>query len=168
MVSSNENKCQPLSSGEVEGMSWQGPRTFLLQKNLQGFGFTLRHFIVFPPVSSLYSLKVSRLSKVEWKQHTLCFSTVILFFHSLPISLKRWIQTTAVCWYGELLPLVQAENVLASLLLTFNATVCSRAAFCPNWSKHRPTWGDGQSMFSDTGWHWLGVSWAKVLCMAMW
>lgn len=58
MVSSIENRRRPLSSGEVEGMSWQGPRTIYLQKNSQGFGFTLRHFIVYPPESSLHSLKV--------------------------------------------------------------------------------------------------------------
>ncbi|KAM9336292.1 rho GTPase-activating protein 23-like [Symphorus nematophorus] len=57
MVSSNENRRRPLSSGEVESMSWQGPRTIFLQKNSQGFGFTLRHFIVYPPESSLHSLK---------------------------------------------------------------------------------------------------------------
>ncbi|KAM4624597.1 rho GTPase-activating protein 23-like [Polymixia lowei] len=55
MVSSNENRRRPLSSGEVEGLSWQGPRTLLLQKNSQGFGFTLRHFIVYPPESSLHT-----------------------------------------------------------------------------------------------------------------
>nr|XP_046232449.1 rho GTPase-activating protein 23-like isoform X2 [Scatophagus argus] len=57
MVSSNENRRRPLSSGEVEGMSWQGPRTIFLQKNSQGFGFTLRHFIVYPPESSLCNVK---------------------------------------------------------------------------------------------------------------
>ncbi|XP_008284731.1 rho GTPase-activating protein 23-like isoform X4 [Stegastes partitus] len=57
MVLSNENRRRPLSSGEVEGMSWQGPRTIFLQKNSQGFGFTLRHFIVYPPESSLHSVK---------------------------------------------------------------------------------------------------------------
>uniref|UniRef100_A0A4W6F1M7 Rho GTPase activating protein 23 n=1 Tax=Lates calcarifer TaxID=8187 RepID=A0A4W6F1M7_LATCA len=41
----------------VEGVSWHGPRTILLQKNSQGFGFTLRHFIVYPPESSLHSFK---------------------------------------------------------------------------------------------------------------
>lgn len=61
MVSSNENRRRPLSSGEVEGVSWQGPRTIFLQKNSQGFGFTLRHFIVYPPESSITSLKVSTL-----------------------------------------------------------------------------------------------------------
>lgn len=59
MVSSIENRRRPLSSGEVEGLSWQGPRTIYLQKNSQGFGFTLRHFIVYPPESSLHSLTVS-------------------------------------------------------------------------------------------------------------
>ncbi|XP_044033517.1 rho GTPase-activating protein 23-like isoform X3 [Siniperca chuatsi] len=57
MVSSNENRRRPLSSGEVEGVLWQGPRTIFLQKNSQGFGFTLRHFIVYPPESSLHSIK---------------------------------------------------------------------------------------------------------------
>ncbi|XP_051681588.2 rho GTPase-activating protein 23 isoform X1 [Oryctolagus cuniculus] len=38
---------------------WQGPRTLLLRKSLQdGFGFTLRHFIVYPPESAVHcSLK---------------------------------------------------------------------------------------------------------------
>ncbi|KAJ4941028.1 hypothetical protein JOQ06_027315, partial [Pogonophryne albipinna] len=57
MVSSNENRRRPLSSGEVEGVSWHGPRTIYVQKNSQGFGFTLRHFIVYPPESSIHSLK---------------------------------------------------------------------------------------------------------------
>ncbi|KAM3591482.1 uncharacterized protein V6R79_002447 [Siganus canaliculatus] len=55
MVSTNGNRRRPLSLGEVEGMSWQGPRTIFLQKNSQGFGFTLRHFIVYPPESSLHN-----------------------------------------------------------------------------------------------------------------
>lgn len=70
MVSSVENRRRPLSSGEVEGMSWQGPRTIYLQKNSQGFGFTLRHFIVYPPESSLHSLKVSTLLSAV--PHTAC------------------------------------------------------------------------------------------------
>ncbi|KAJ3607511.1 hypothetical protein NHX12_024562, partial [Muraenolepis orangiensis] len=41
----------PVSPGEAEGLSWAGPRTLLLQKTSQGFGFTLRHFIVYPPES---------------------------------------------------------------------------------------------------------------------
>uniref|UniRef100_A0A3Q1JTL9 Rho GTPase activating protein 23b n=1 Tax=Anabas testudineus TaxID=64144 RepID=A0A3Q1JTL9_ANATE len=43
-------------------VSWRvfhggGLRTIFLQKNSQGFGFTLRHFIVYPPESSLHSIK---------------------------------------------------------------------------------------------------------------
>ncbi|XP_062331105.1 rho GTPase-activating protein 23-like isoform X4 [Osmerus eperlanus] len=48
MVSSNEN-VHPQLLGEVEGVSRQGPRTVVLQKSQQGFGFTLRHFILYPP-----------------------------------------------------------------------------------------------------------------------
>ncbi|XP_016057691.1 PREDICTED: rho GTPase-activating protein 23 [Miniopterus natalensis] len=37
-------------------LPWQGPRTLLLHKSLQdGFGFTLRHFIVYPPESAVHS-----------------------------------------------------------------------------------------------------------------
>ncbi|XP_028975827.2 rho GTPase-activating protein 23 isoform X4 [Esox lucius] len=54
ILSSNEN-ARLLSSAGVEGVAWQGPRTVLLQKNSQGFGFTLRHFIVYPPESSLHN-----------------------------------------------------------------------------------------------------------------
>lgn len=45
-------------------LPWQGPRTLLLRKNLQdGFGFTLRHFIVYPPESAVHcSLKVPQLA----------------------------------------------------------------------------------------------------------
>ncbi|XP_039894515.1 rho GTPase-activating protein 21 isoform X3 [Simochromis diagramma] len=57
ILSSNENRCRPLSSSEVEGVLWHGPRTIFLQKNSQGFGFTLRHFIVYPPKSFLNNLK---------------------------------------------------------------------------------------------------------------
>nr|XP_029491574.1 rho GTPase-activating protein 23-like isoform X3 [Oncorhynchus nerka] len=43
------------AGGEGVGVGWQGPRTLLLQKNSQGFGFTLRHFIVYPPESALHT-----------------------------------------------------------------------------------------------------------------
>ncbi|XP_061086425.1 rho GTPase-activating protein 23-like [Conger conger] len=49
--SSNEN-VRPASG---EGLAWQGPRTVVLHKNSQGFGFTLRHFIVYPPESALHT-----------------------------------------------------------------------------------------------------------------
>ncbi|KAM4716209.1 rho GTPase-activating protein 23-like isoform 10-T10 [Anableps anableps] len=58
IVSSDKNRCNWLPSAEVEAMSSQGPRTIVLQKNSQGFGFTLRHFIVYPPESTLHGLKL--------------------------------------------------------------------------------------------------------------
>lgn len=58
--SSSENPRPVVRSGaDGLGVSWQGPRTLVLRKNSQGFGFTLRHFIVYPPESALHtSLKV--------------------------------------------------------------------------------------------------------------
>ncbi|KAI4904097.1 hypothetical protein NFI96_026187, partial [Prochilodus magdalenae] len=54
--SSSENP-RPVVVGGAEGrgVSWQGPRTLVLHKNSQGFGFTLRHFIVYPPESALHT-----------------------------------------------------------------------------------------------------------------
>uniref|UniRef100_A0A3Q1G1N5 Rho GTPase activating protein 23a n=1 Tax=Acanthochromis polyacanthus TaxID=80966 RepID=A0A3Q1G1N5_9TELE len=40
---------------EERGVGWKGPRTLVLRKNSQGFGFTLRHFIVYPPESALHT-----------------------------------------------------------------------------------------------------------------
>ncbi|XP_014879698.1 rho GTPase-activating protein 21-like, partial [Poecilia latipinna] len=57
IVSSDKNRSNQLPSTEVAAMSQQGPRTIVLQKDSQGFGFTLRHFIVYPPESALQSLK---------------------------------------------------------------------------------------------------------------
>ncbi|XP_015241068.1 PREDICTED: rho GTPase-activating protein 23-like [Cyprinodon variegatus] len=57
MVSPDKNRCNLPPSAEVEAVPSKGPRTVVLQKNSQGFGFTLRHFIVYPPESALQSLK---------------------------------------------------------------------------------------------------------------
>ncbi|XP_023196304.1 rho GTPase-activating protein 23-like isoform X1 [Xiphophorus maculatus] len=57
IVSSDKNGSNQLPSTEVAAMLQEGPRTIVLQKNSQGFGFTLRHFIVYPPESALQSLK---------------------------------------------------------------------------------------------------------------
>ncbi|XP_048407090.2 rho GTPase-activating protein 21-like isoform X1 [Stegostoma tigrinum] len=35
--------------------SWPGPKTISLRRNSQGFGFTLRHFIVYPPESVVHT-----------------------------------------------------------------------------------------------------------------
>ncbi|XP_077350950.1 rho GTPase-activating protein 23 isoform X2 [Festucalex cinctus] len=40
---------------EGVSLAWKGPRTLVLRKNSQGFGFTLRHFIVYPPESTLHT-----------------------------------------------------------------------------------------------------------------
>ncbi|TDG97465.1 hypothetical protein EPR50_G00226570 [Perca flavescens] len=45
---------------EEEAFSWPGPKTLHLRRTSQGFGFTLRHFIVYPPESAVHnSLKVT-------------------------------------------------------------------------------------------------------------
>ncbi|XP_018603308.1 rho GTPase-activating protein 21a isoform X6 [Scleropages formosus] len=43
------------SPGEEEPFSWPGPKTLRLRRTSQGFGFTLRHFIVYPPESAVHS-----------------------------------------------------------------------------------------------------------------
>lgn len=43
----------------------------MLKRTSQGFGFTLRHFIVYPPESAIqFSYKVREIIKVTWKTHT--------------------------------------------------------------------------------------------------
>ncbi|XP_076000790.1 rho GTPase-activating protein 21 isoform X2 [Genypterus blacodes] len=39
---------------EEEAFAWPRPKTLRLRRTSQGFGFTLRHFIVYPPESSLH------------------------------------------------------------------------------------------------------------------
>ncbi|XP_067342042.1 rho GTPase-activating protein 21-like isoform X3 [Channa argus] len=40
---------------EEEPFSWPGPKTLRLRRTSQGFGFTLRHFIVYPPESAVHN-----------------------------------------------------------------------------------------------------------------
>ncbi|XP_051784898.1 rho GTPase-activating protein 21-like isoform X3 [Erpetoichthys calabaricus] len=40
---------------DEEQFSWPGPKTIRLHRTSQGFGFTLRHFIVYPPESAVHS-----------------------------------------------------------------------------------------------------------------
>lgn len=51
----------PISpGGEEEPFCWPGPKTLHLRRTSQGFGFTLRHFIVYPPESAFHnSIKVT-------------------------------------------------------------------------------------------------------------
>ncbi|XP_049602336.1 rho GTPase-activating protein 21 isoform X2 [Syngnathus scovelli] len=43
-----------LDPREEESFSWPRPKTVLLRRTSHGFGFTLRHFIVYPPESSMH------------------------------------------------------------------------------------------------------------------
>ncbi|XP_041855852.1 rho GTPase-activating protein 23 isoform X3 [Melanotaenia boesemani] len=58
LSSAGENPRPPMATRpgrEGLGVGWKGPRTLVLHKNSQGFGFTLRHFIVYPPESALHT-----------------------------------------------------------------------------------------------------------------
>ncbi|XP_053486866.1 rho GTPase-activating protein 21 [Ictalurus furcatus] len=46
----------PMSPAPMDQLfSWPGPKTLHLHRTSQGFGFTLRHFIVYPPESAVHS-----------------------------------------------------------------------------------------------------------------
>ncbi|XP_034750626.1 rho GTPase-activating protein 23 isoform X3 [Etheostoma cragini] len=58
LPSTGDNPRPPMATRpgrEGGGVFWKGPRTLVLHKNSQGFGFTLRHFIVYPPESALHT-----------------------------------------------------------------------------------------------------------------
>ncbi|XP_076827339.1 rho GTPase-activating protein 21a isoform X3 [Brachyhypopomus gauderio] len=48
--------CPVSPATEEEPFSWAGPKTLHLCRTSVGFGFTLRHFIVYPPESAVHSL----------------------------------------------------------------------------------------------------------------
>uniref|UniRef100_A0A286XA14 Rho GTPase-activating protein 21 n=1 Tax=Cavia porcellus TaxID=10141 RepID=A0A286XA14_CAVPO len=55
-VSKNKDgkeQSETVSPSEEETFSWPGPKTVMLKRTSQGFGFTLRHFIVYPPESAI-------------------------------------------------------------------------------------------------------------------
>ncbi|XP_023367206.1 rho GTPase-activating protein 21 [Otolemur garnettii] len=55
-VSKNKDgkeQSETISPSEDETFSWPGPKTVMLKRTSQGFGFTLRHFIVYPPESAI-------------------------------------------------------------------------------------------------------------------
>ncbi|RXN27715.1 rho GTPase-activating 21-like protein [Labeo rohita] len=56
---------------EEEPFSWPGPKTLRLRRTSQGFGFTLRHFIVYPPESAVSSSFKHVLFTVEMCVFTL-------------------------------------------------------------------------------------------------
>ncbi|XP_072507836.1 rho GTPase-activating protein 21 isoform X2 [Notamacropus eugenii] len=49
-----KEQSEAVSPSEDETFSWPGPKTVLLKRTSQGFGFTLRHFIVYPPESAVH------------------------------------------------------------------------------------------------------------------
>ncbi|XP_060048299.1 rho GTPase-activating protein 21 isoform X2 [Erinaceus europaeus] len=71
-VSKNQDgkeQSETVSPSEDETFSWPGPKTVLLKRTSQGFGFTLRHFIVYPPESAIqFSFKVRGIVSILWKQ----------------------------------------------------------------------------------------------------
>lgn len=48
-----KEQSETVSPSEDETFSWPGPKTVMLKRTSQGFGFTLRHFIVYPPESAI-------------------------------------------------------------------------------------------------------------------
>ncbi|KAM7156676.1 rho GTPase-activating protein 21 isoform 5-T7 [Molossus nigricans] len=48
-----KEQSETVSPPEDEAFSWPGPKTVMLKRTSQGFGFTLRHFIVYPPESAI-------------------------------------------------------------------------------------------------------------------
>uniref|UniRef100_A0A8C5PQK1 Rho GTPase activating protein 21 n=1 Tax=Leptobrachium leishanense TaxID=445787 RepID=A0A8C5PQK1_9ANUR len=57
-VSKNKDgreQSEMVSPAEEEGFSWPGPKSVSLRRASEGFGFTLRHFIVYPPESAVHT-----------------------------------------------------------------------------------------------------------------
>lgn len=71
-VSKNKDGCQQsemVSPTEEEIFTWPGPKNVLLRRTSEGFGFTLRHFIVYPPESAVQTnFKVSKI-----RRHLVCY-----------------------------------------------------------------------------------------------
>jgi len=63
---------------EEEPFSWPGPKTIRLRRTSQGFGFTLRHFIVYPPESAVHSN-----FKVVFVVHSQEFHSIVFVYFSI-------------------------------------------------------------------------------------
>ena len=85
--------------------SWPGPKTVMLKRTSQGFGFTLRHFIVYPPESAIqFSFKVREVIKVAHKAVAVSLSSSRPAFCLLRIKCY---------WVGQKVPLdVSNDNRL--------------------------------------------------------
>ncbi|OCT62117.1 rho GTPase-activating protein 23 isoform X1 [Xenopus laevis] len=55
-VVQRDGGCPSNSPPLDESFHWVGPRTLVIRKSQHGFGFTLRHFIVYPPESAVTSV----------------------------------------------------------------------------------------------------------------
>uniref|UniRef100_A0A3Q2Q7C2 Rho GTPase activating protein 21 n=1 Tax=Fundulus heteroclitus TaxID=8078 RepID=A0A3Q2Q7C2_FUNHE len=51
----SETSASVTPRAEEEPFCWPGPKTLRLRRTSQGFGFTLRHFIVYPPESAVHN-----------------------------------------------------------------------------------------------------------------
>ncbi|KAJ0011602.1 hypothetical protein NQD34_012577 [Periophthalmus magnuspinnatus] len=66
-------------STEEEAFSWPRPKTVHLRRPSQGFGFTLRHFIVYPPESSMhYPFPVQYISVMVQKNRLEPMDTIFV------------------------------------------------------------------------------------------
>ncbi|XP_051569899.1 rho GTPase-activating protein 23-like isoform X2 [Myxocyprinus asiaticus] len=81
-ISSSSENPRPVVRGRTDGLgvSWQGPRTLVLHKNSQGFGFTLRHFIVYPPESALHTSLKDEENGNEKGLHRSCLEPMDTIF----------------------------------------------------------------------------------------
>lgn len=59
---------------EEEPFSWPGPKTLHLRRTSQGFGFTLRHFIVYPPESAVHNSLMVSIRNVQLSHSVFFFS----------------------------------------------------------------------------------------------
>ncbi|KAE8595979.1 hypothetical protein XENTR_v10015933 [Xenopus tropicalis] len=50
-----QEQSEMVSPTEEEGFCWPGPKSVALRRASEGFGFTLRHFIVYPPESAVHT-----------------------------------------------------------------------------------------------------------------
>ncbi|ETE73827.1 Rho GTPase-activating protein 23, partial [Ophiophagus hannah] len=97
----------------VESFPWVGPKTVVLHKNLQGgYGFTLRHFIVYPPESAVHTnvkkektgplpdkfKGIGRWQKKRWVWDVLNHSLSVSFLQCQLHLYKRFPIVTVFIW----------------------------------------------------------------------
>lgn len=79
-----------LYPAEEESFSWPRPKTVLLRRTSQGFGFTLRHFIVYPPESSMHYILVHFSIVFDYNQESP--KRIMKFsYHKQPIHLSIFV-----------------------------------------------------------------------------